>query len=142
MSTKANNPKEARLLGLDLFKNASQTALAHLASAADEVTVGAGHTLISQDHNHNELFILERGTASVIIDGNEVAEIEEGEFVGELGFFVAGPATATVKAKTDVTVLVIPYNRFDQILTDNPALVRAIAHELAERLRSTDAKLQ
>lgn len=141
MSTKARNPKEARLLALDLFKEADHKALRHLAEASDEVTVAAGHVLIEQGHNHNELYVLESGTASVMIEGNEVAEIPPGEFVGDLGFFVTGPATATVTAKTELEVLVIPYNRFDQILDDNPALVRAVANELAERLHDTDARL-
>jgi CRP-like cAMP-binding protein len=77
----------------------------------------------------------------VEIDGEEIAEIAEGEFVGELGFFVRGPASATVRAKTDLEVLVIPYNRLDQVLDDNPGLVRAIATELAIRLHRTDARL-
>ncbi|MCP3990796.1 MAG: cyclic nucleotide-binding domain-containing protein [Actinomycetia bacterium] len=141
MSAKASNPKEARLLELSLFKNADQKALEHLASAADEASVRAGQTLIRQNHNHNELFIIESGTASVTIDGNEVAEIPAGEFVGELGFFIAGPATATVTAKTDLEVLIIPYNRFDQTLNDNPPLVRAMLHEIAERLHDTDERL-
>jgi CRP-like cAMP-binding protein len=140
LSAKAHNPKEARILGLDLFKNADQKAVEHLASAADEVSVKAGHTLIQQGHNHNELFILEKGSAAVAIDGNEVAVIPEGEVVGEMGFFVAGPATATVTTKTDCEILVIQYNRFDQILNENPPLVRSIVQELAERLQRTDAK--
>ena len=142
MSAKASNPKEARLLELDLFKNASKEALEHLASAADEVTVKAGTALTRQGHNHHEIYVIESGTASVQIEGNEVAEIPEGEFVGEVGFFLSTPATATVTAKTEMSVLVIPYNRFDQILNDNPDLVRAMVHELADRLRETDAKFQ
>ena len=141
LSAKASNPKEARLLELSLFKSADQKALGHLASAADEVSVKAGQILIRQGHNHNEVYVIESGTASVAIEGKEVAEIPAGEFVGELGFFVAGPATATVTAKTDLEVLIIPYNRFDQILNDNPGLVMAILREIAERLHDTDAKL-
>jgi CRP-like cAMP-binding protein len=133
--------KEIRLQGLPLFKNADKKAISHLASAADEATVPAGQTLIVQGHMSNEMYVIESGTASVLIDGNEVAEIPEGEMFGELGFFVTGPSTATVQAKTEMTVLVIPHNRFDVILNENPDLVREIANELAERLHATDAKL-
>ena len=136
------DPKALRLQQIPMFKHANKTALAHLASATDETTVPAGRVLITEGRHHNELFIIQEGTASVKIDGNVVAEIPAGEMVGELGFFVRQTASATVEAITDMAVLIIPYNRFDQILNDNPELVRAIANELAERLYETDAKLQ
>jgi CRP-like cAMP-binding protein len=138
---KPKDPKEARLLAVPLFAKADHAALRHLASAADEVSIEAGHTLIEQGHQNHEIYVIEEGMATVEIDGTEIAEITAGEFVGELGFFVQGPATATVRAKTAAELLVIPYNRFDQILDDNPSLVRAIAAELAARLHATDARL-
>lgn len=137
----ASQTKEERLKALDLFRAADQEAIKHLASAADEVSVEPGRTLIRQDHNHNEIYVLESGTASVEINGEVVAEIPAGELVGELGFFVNSTASATVKSKTAADLLIIPYNRFDQILNDNPALVRDIARELAERLYAMDDKL-
>jgi len=136
-----SDAKEDRLRGLPLFQHANKTAISHLASAADEVTVPAGRTLIIEGRTSNEMYVIETGTASVLIDGNEVAEIPAGEMFGEIAFFVRGPATATVQAKTEMEVLIIPHNRFDQILDENPDLVRGIASELAVRLQATDAKL-
>ena len=63
-----------------------------------------------------------------------------GEMIGEVGFFSRGAATATVRAKTDMTVFSLPYNRFDSVLDENPAMLRAIAEELAHRLRDMDAR--
>ena len=138
----AQDQKEARLAGLPLFKGADEKAIRHLASAADEVSINAGQTLIQQGHHHHEGYVIEQGTAAVEVAGAEIAEIPSGQFVGERGFFVRGPATATVRAKTEMDVLVIPYNRFDQILEDNPKLLRGIADELAARLAATDARLR
>ena len=135
-----NDPKVARIHGLPLFRDADKKALGHLASAVDEVTIDAGHTLISQGHNHTEGFVIEQGQAEVVVDGEVVAEIPAGEMIGELGMFIRGPASATVRAKTDMTVLVLPYNRVDQILEENPAMVLGVAKELAGRLRAMDAK--
>jgi CRP-like cAMP-binding protein len=141
MTTRPRDPKEARLLEIPLFKNADQKALRHLSSAADEASLAAGHALIRQGHHHHECYVIERGTAQVEVEGEIIAEIPAGEFVGELGFFVRDAASATVTAKTDLEVLIIPYNRLDQVLEDNPGLVRAIATELAIRLHNTDAML-
>lgn len=136
-----SDAKEKRLKGLSLFKNGDRKAISHLASVADEVAVKGGHTLIKEGHHHNEVYVIESGTAAVTIEGNEVAEIPAGEMVGELGYFARQPASATVVAKSDMSVLVIPYNGFDQILDENPSMVRGILNELAERLYATDAKL-
>lgn len=138
----ASDAKEERLRRLALFKGADRQAIDHLASAADEVTVKAGHTLITQGRHHQEMFVLESGSAMVEIDGQKVADIPAGEFVGELGYFTRGPASATVKTTAESEILVIPYNRFEQILDDNPQLVRTIVAELAERLQATDLRLK
>jgi CRP-like cAMP-binding protein len=132
----SNDRKATRIQAISFFRDADKKALEHLESAADEVNVPAGHTLIAQGHMHNEGMIVEQGTAEVVIDGNVVAEIGEGQIIGELALLAPGPATATVRAKSDMTLLVIPFNRFDQIMDDNPAMVKAIAQELAGRLRA------
>lgn len=133
--------KEERLRGLPLFEDADKKSISHLASLADEVSVEAGHTLITEGHSNHVVYVIESGTASVVIDGREVAEIPAGQMIGEVGYFSGQPASATVTAKTDMSVLVIPYNGFDRTMEDNPKMVRAVLRRLAERLYATDAKL-
>ena len=133
--------KMRRLQDVSLFKDADSAAITHLASVADEVNVKAGSHLIEEGHSHHELYVIEHGTAAVFIEGAEVAEIPEGELVGEMGYFVRHPASATVTAKTDLVVFVIPFSRFEQVLGENPALVRSMLNEFAQRLYATDRKL-
>ncbi len=141
MSLRHDDPKAKRIRALPYFADADHKAMNHLVTATDEADIEAGYTLIAQGHNHAEGFIVERGQAEVIIDGAVVAEITEGQMIGELSMFDRQPASATVRAKTDMRLLVLPYNRVDQILDDNPAMVRAVATGLAARLRATDVKL-
>ena len=137
----AMDPKEERLRALKLFERADRRAMSHLLSAVDEASVKAGTTIITEGRESHEIYAIAEGTAAVLIDGNEVAEVPAGEMVGELGYFVRRPSSATVQAKTDMKVLVMPYNRFDQILDDNPHLTRLILEEMAQRLYDTDARL-
>lgn len=131
--------KIERLKSIPLFSHADKKALEHLASAADEVTVAAGTALITEDHRHNEGYVIVDGSVSVEVGGNKVAEVPAGELIGELALFGDDPvASATVKAVTETSLLVIPYNRFDQILDDNPSLTKAIAKQLASRLQKMD----
>ncbi|MFT7598073.1 MAG: CRP/FNR family cyclic AMP-dependent transcriptional regulator [Acidimicrobiales bacterium] len=133
------DPKAARIHGLELFKEADRKALEHLASAADEAKVAAGYRLITQGHHHAEGYVVEMGIAEVLVDDVVVAEIGEGQMIGELAMFDRRPASATVRARTDMTLLVLPYNRIDQILEENPKMVRVLAEGLASRLRAMDA---
>ncbi len=137
-----DDPKGERLLAIPLFASADKEALQHLESAIDEVEVKAGTVLYTQGHRHFEGYVLTSGTLSVSIDGNEVAEINGLEVIGEVALFGHNTASATVTAKTDASLLVIPYNRFDQILDENPALTKAIAKQLASRLNAMDQRFR
>ena len=135
-----HDAKAARLAAQPLFRSASRPALRRLASATDELSVEAGRTLIRQGHRHHEAYVLTSGELRVLIDGEEVARLHDGAMVGEMGLFVQGPAAATVETVTDCELLVIPYNRFDQVLDDVPSLARDLATELAQRLRTMDSE--
>lgn len=135
----SDDVKITRLKSIELFKDADKKALQHLASAADEIEVKAGTVLITEGHVHHEGYIIAEGTVCVIVGGEEVAEIAAGELVGELALFGHNVvASATVKAKTNVRVFVLPYNRFDEILEGNPSLTKAILRQLAGRLQAMD----
>lgn len=131
--------KAHRLQTIELFKDADKRALEHLEQAADEVTVKTDTVIITQGQHHNEGYILLSGSVAVDVDGEHVADIHAVEVFGEIGLFANTPASATIRARTDLELLVIPYNRFDQILDDNPSLTKAIAKKLAVRLHEMDA---
>lgn len=132
--------KAARLREVEFFADADKSAINHLAMAADEVTIPAGQTLMSEGHRHNEGYVILDGHLAVIVGGTKVAEIDPGQVIGDLALFTKSVvASATVRAETDVEALVIPYSRFDQILDENPAFTKAIAVQLAFRLQAMDA---
>ncbi|MFN0088863.1 MAG: cyclic nucleotide-binding domain-containing protein [Acidimicrobiales bacterium] len=131
--------KLERLRSLPLFASCDNKALAGLASAVEEVDVPAGRRLIRQGHNTNEAFVVEAGTADVLLDGEKVSEVTAGKIVGEISLLDHGPATADVVSQTPMTLLVIPHNRFAQLLDATPALGASIARTLAARLRAMDA---
>jgi CRP-like cAMP-binding protein len=133
--------KIERLRTIPLFRNSSDEGLVHLAQAADEIDVSAGRQIIAQGQHNREASIIVSGSVDVEVDGDHVATIPAGEIVGELGLFGLGPSRATVTATEDTTLLTIPYNRFDQILEDNPEMVIELARELAGRLYQMDVRL-
>lgn len=137
----ATDPKVERLAAVPLFKGCDKKELERLATAIDTLDVAAGHTLFRQGAIHHEAFIVEAGTAEVSVDGEVVAEIPEGEMIGEIGLLTRAPASATVVAKTAMSLLLIPHQRFEQIASDAPGLGLGMARELAHRLQAMDARM-
>ncbi len=134
-----HDAKMDRLKAIPLFAHAETKALEHLASAADEVTVAAGTVLIKEGSRHHEGYVIISGSVRVDVGDQHVADVPAGELIGELALFGATAlASATVSAATETELLVIPYNRFDQILDDNPLLTKAMAKQLANRLQKMD----
>ena len=135
-----NDPKIDRIRQVPFFSEASKKSLEHVAGVAEELDVPAGRVLIEQSRRHHEVFIIQSGTAEVQIDGETVGEVGEGEMLGEVAMLCEGPATATVKATTDMQLLLISYAHVDAVLEENPQMVRSIASTLAARLRKADAR--
>ena len=134
------DPKTAIIKSIPFFAKADDKAVATLSMAADVVDVAPGRTIIEEGDFNMVAYIVEAGEAEVVVGGKSIASVSAGEMIGEVGFFSRGAATATVRAKTEMTVLSIPYNRIDVVLEENPAMLRAIAEELADRLRAMDAR--
>ncbi len=130
-----------RLHAAPLFAKCDKKALERLAAAIDVIDVDAGRILIRQGTRTHEAFVIESGEAEVTVDDEVVATIPAGEVVGEISLLTHEPATATVVAKTPMTLLMIPHQRFDAIAEDTPGIGLAIAKELAHRLQATDARL-
>lgn len=137
----AKDEKLDRLHAAPLFAGCDKKALSRLATSIDTINVDAGQALIRQGTAAHEAFVIESGEAEVYIDDALIATIPAGEMVGEIGLLTRAKATATVVAKTDMSVLMIPHQRFEAVVSDTPGLGIAIAKELAQRLQATDANL-
>ena len=137
----ASDSKLDRLHSAPLFARCDKKALESLAKIIDTVEIDAGYELILQGRRSRHAYVIESGTAEVLIDGESVAEVPEGEMVGEISLLTRENATATVVAKTPMSLLIIEHAQFDEVLNESPGLALAIARELAQRLQATDAKL-
>ena len=137
----SKDPKLDRLHSTPLFSGCDPKELKHLISIIDVMDVNEGSEIFRQGRREHFAYVVESGTAEVIVDGEVVAEIPHGEMIGEIGLLVHGPASATVKAKTPMSLMAIPHDRFGSVLKDTPGLGIAIAKELALRLQNLDKRL-
>lgn len=131
-----HDAKLDHLRAVRLFRNCSHKQLEQVASIVDEIEVEPGRVLCRQGEVGHEAFVIVAGEASVTVDGEEREIVGPGSLVGEVSLIDHGPRTATVAAKTPLHLLVVPGNRFAQLLEEVPGLPVVIMRDLAAILRN------
>ena len=124
------------LRAVPLFSRCTKSQLQEIARVADELTVSAGTVLARQGATGSELFVIVDGTVTVTRDGQAVASVGRGGFVGELAVLARVPRNATVTAASDLDVLVLTPLGLSQLLDDIPGLAKQLLYEVADRLVS------
>jgi NTE family protein len=126
----------ARLLSATLmFDRTSLAALEALAAESDRRVLRRGEVLVREGDPSDGFFIVLSGRFTVHKRGatGSVAQIGQGELVGEVGFFAGVPRTATVLAARDSIVLEIRGDHFEKAAEALPSLRQAVTTFLARR---------
>lgn len=102
-----------------------------------------GSILIAEGDNPGEIYIAQRGRAEVLMsdrDGVEhsVGRLRPGATAGEMSFFTGSPASATVRATTDLEVLALSLADFERMAAKYPALYRNVGAIVSQRLARSD----
>jgi CRP/FNR family cyclic AMP-dependent transcriptional regulator len=97
-----------------------------LARVTEIVDVPAGRRLLRQGGPADEFFVIQRGRADVIRDGEPVARLGPGDFFGELAILRGGTRTASVVATTRMRIRVVPRRQFAGLLRMLPTLARVV----------------
>lgn len=129
-----------RRLRVDALRNnklvQGDVALAEeIADRAELVTVDARQAMMVQGEATNDLYFILAGTASIVVNGREVAHRGPGDHVGEMAAIQPTQSrSATVLAAEPVLAAKLTEPDFADIGARYPHLYRSIAQELARRL--------
>lgn len=119
------------LAKVPLFEGLSAKELGEISNLTTRMTLRAGRHLTEQGALGQEFLIVHEGTVDVLIDGVVVASPAAGQCYGEIALLEARPRTATVVAKTDVTVDIIGRREFADMLELQPRLAERLARAIA-----------
>tara|TARA_B100001057_G_scaffold204404_1_gene205107 strand:+ start:324 stop:977 length:654 start_codon:yes stop_codon:yes gene_type:complete len=117
-----------------LFKEMSPVEYLKISRAAKWEMVKSEQRLITQGMPVPDLYLIYNGTVDVIVDGKEIAQLKDGEFVGEMSFLTEKVATATCKVKYDTQCLVWKQREFKELLKRNPSLYFTIQSVLSAQV--------
>ena len=128
------------LAQVPLFSALAKKDLGLVAKRAEDVTVEAGKTLITEGTAGHEFFVILEGTASVTRKGRKVATLTTGQGFGELALLERDTRNATVTASTDMELAVIGQREFAGLIDTIPGFSRKLLQAMARRLREYDTK--
>ena len=134
------NTKIDLLKRVPLFAGCSKVELQKLAAIADEIDLRDGTELTREGRPGREFFVLIDGTVAVTQEGERVAELTSGDWIGEIALLTNAPRTATVTATSPVRVLVITDRAFRQVVETTPSIAVKMLERIGERLAHDAAK--
>jgi CRP/FNR family transcriptional regulator, cyclic AMP receptor protein len=124
---------ETRIESLPLFGSLSKRECRQIARIADEVELAEGFHLVNQCSFAHEFFVIEEGTAAVMRDGQHVADLGPGDFMGEMGLLDHARRNASVVATSPMTVMVMSSQDFRSMEAFAPDVAQRIQAEVEKR---------
>ncbi|TMJ30553.1 MAG: cyclic nucleotide-binding domain-containing protein [Alphaproteobacteria bacterium] len=138
MSTTPFSP--SILSAIPAFATLTSGELEAIAANVERREIRRGEILIREGELPEALYFVASGRFSVLTDraAEPVAEIGQGQPIGEIGFFGGIPRTATVSALRDSHVLKITRDRLEHVTRSFPSFRDAVIRSLANRLAESN----
>ncbi len=137
--------KPEQLSSLKPLSALNRAELADLILLGKVLTVEPGECFISEGSRAESFFILVKGQVEVVKAGNRIAELEPGEFLGEMALFNNNVRVCELKALDKVTLLEIPTDKFwARVLQQDALAVKvmgALGKIMTERLQNQDSAI-
>ena len=124
---------EHKLRNLPLFSSLGKHDLRNVASHADEVDIREGEELLHQGNFAHEFMVIIDGHAEVVRDGEQIAELGPGDFLGEIAALEHGSRNATVVASSEMTVVVMTATDLRYIAREMPKVDAQLREAARER---------
>jgi CRP-like cAMP-binding protein len=103
-------------------------AIEQLARGLEPVEVSAGSAVITQGEIGDRYYVIESGEADVLGDGRIVATLGPGEGFGEIALLRSTRRTATVRARSSLSLRALSSERFvSAVLGYTPSALAAAA---------------
>ena len=129
-----------------LFAGLERADVEKILRLAELRTVPRGATVLAQGDASSGIYAIVSGLADVLLpdpDGGElhVAELGPGAVVGEISALTGEPVSATVRAREELQVRLIPLGVFHELAQEMPQLVQNLGSGLAAKLVQTNRQL-
>jgi len=114
--------EEEKELHETLFKNFAPFEFMKLMRVGDWREARAGEVLAVEKQPLDAVMLIYNGLAGVEQNGKEVAQLKDGNFIGEVSFITEGVATATVRTLVPTRYIAWPKTAIKALLNRNPSM--------------------
>ena len=133
------------LAAIPLFAGLDRSKLKLMAFASERFTYDADQVLFNQGDYGDTAYVVINGEVDVILETLEgpkvLVTMTRNDLFGELALLCDAPRTATIKARTDVTVLSISKDTFFKLIAEDLDMSARLTRAVAERLERTTRDL-
>lgn len=128
----------AALRQVDFLADLEDAELDLLRPDVRETVFGRAEVVCREGDAGDAFFVLRRGTVEVVARGADgrdthVADLAAPAFFGEMALMTGETRSATVRAKTDVELLVVARSGFETLFKTKPGVAAAVSRILAAR---------
>jgi CRP-like cAMP-binding protein len=133
-------PSIELLRGVGLFGEVEDSFLERLADEFRTRMYAAGDKLAEEGESGRTLIVIETGTVTVTVHGEEVGRLGPGDAFGEMALIDKSARSATVKAETQVHGYQLPVWSFRPLVESHPEMAWVLLEALAERVRVAEGR--
>jgi uncharacterized membrane protein len=131
------------LAAISLFKDLSPEALKKMSGLLENVTYPAGATIFRQRDRGDALYVVHSGKVRIWVhdeDSRDVtlAELDAGDFFGEMSVLDDGERSASASAIEDVVLHRLSRADFQEFILGHPQAALEVMRGIAGRLRQTN----
>ncbi len=131
-----------RLKSLGFFRGFTDADIWELTRACAWQNYPAGTAIITEGESDQACYILLSGVVGIEKSGHHLDNLQEGDCFGEMGYLARAKRTATVIAKTDVTLMKVNASTIDRAATETQVrFLKVFVRTLIERLSDTTSAL-
>jgi CRP-like cAMP-binding protein len=127
----------SRVAPISVLSGCPDEELDAVARVASEREFAAGESLMSEGDFGHSLFLVESGSADVLVEGEKVREVGPGEVLGEVAVLASGRRTASVVATSSVQVIAFFKPDVWRLERDAPEAARRLRAAMEEHLGSS-----
>jgi CRP-like cAMP-binding protein len=127
------------LAEVPIFAGLWRRDLQRVAAAVELVDVAPGAEVVSQGDAGHDLYVVARGSATVVTDGRPTAVLGPGDTFGETGVFAGARHPATVVANDELSLVVLGRREAFGLLHAVPQVAPHLLRGLAARLVRSEA---
>jgi CRP-like cAMP-binding protein len=117
----------------EIFSSLSDNETENIFQKANFKVFAPGDMIVRQDEEGESLFIVLKGSLSVLINGSVVGGIHGNEIFGEMSLLTGEHRTATVTAVSEVLLIEITKESIQPVIKGNPELLETISSIICRR---------